>query len=913
MKKIDFKKYLPYLGGVIIFLVLAAVYFYPVIEGYRIKQSDIKLSKGMSQEIRDHREVFDEEPLWLGNMFSGMPTFQVSTEFPGNLLQYVSKAITGGIPHPIGIVFAYMIGFFIFSLSLRISPLISIVGAIAYGFSSYFIIILEAGHNTKALAIAYVPPMLAGLITMYRGKELLGFVLTAIFVGLELFANHFQITYYSALIILGIAVVNLIAYSKDKKVSLFLKRSALLFVAALLGLGANVGNLLTTYEYSKSSTRSKSELTIQPNGTPNDAVKSTGLDKDYITQWSYGQEESLSLFLSDIKGGGSGAIIGLEDEVERLRRENPSFFTFLVTQYQNNQNVVSTYWGNQPFTSGPVYIGIIVFVLAILSLFFVKDRLIYSLGVVTILALLLSWGKNFMGFTEFFIDYIPGYNKFRAVAMLLVVVEFTLPVFAVLVLSELYKNREGILEQKKKLFIVSGSIFTLLLILWLTPDSFLDFTSEKEDAIFAQQISQNASQKNAIDIGVSQLVDYRVDIVKSDILRSLQFILGLFLLIGLYLYNKVNRNLFIMLVGVLVLVDLWTIDKRYFNNEEVAGAGRNASNKYEKYELPETNSSPYQASAVDNAILQREISLNPQISQTINERVASEKREKRRLTRLESEKIQFTTLVRNTHYRVLNTASRLDEDAGTAYFHKTLGGYHAAKMKKYQELIDFRLGQEHFQLRQAFAQGGADLVRRYLPQMYITNMLNAKYVIGAVNTQQGQQLTYLENQYAYGNVWFVDSVRTVESANDEMMTLLNVNPRRTTVMQSSEDASVKTVYNTNPSADRITLVSYLPNVMKYRYQTSKEQFAVFSEVFYKDGWKVFVNGEEDKFFKVNYILRGMKVPAGSGEIEFRFEPSSYKTGEIISLISSLIIVLLTIGAIVYATKNKEPKEVFESE
>ena len=451
MKKIDFKKYLPYLGGVIIFLVLAAVYFYPVIEGYRIKQSDIKLIKGMSQEIRDHREVFDEEPLWLGNMFSGMPTFQVSTEFPGNLLQYVSKEITRGIPHPIGIVFAYMIGFFIFSLSLRISPLISIVGAIAYGFSSYFIIILEAGHNTKALAIAYVPPMLAGLITMYRGKELLGFVLTAIFVGLELFANHFQITYYSALIILGIAVVNLIAYSKDKKISLFLKRSALLFVAALLGLGANVGNLLTTYEYSKSSTRSKSELTIQPDGTPNDAVKSTGLDKDYITQWSYGQEESLSLFLSDIKGGGSGAIIGLEDEVERLRRENPSFFTFLVTQYQNNQNVVSTYWGNQPFTSGPVYIGIIVFVLAILSLFFVKDRLIYSLGVVTILALLLSWGKNFMGFTEFFIDYIPGYNKFRAVAMLLVVVEFTLPVFAVLVLSELYKNREGILEQKKKL------------------------------------------------------------------------------------------------------------------------------------------------------------------------------------------------------------------------------------------------------------------------------------------------------------------------------------------------------------------------------------------------------------------------------------------------------------------------------
>ena len=286
MKNFDFKKILPYVGIVIGFLVLAAIYFYPVIEGYRIKQSDIKLSKGMSQEIRDHREVIDEEPLWLGNMFSGMPTFQVSTEFSNNWLQYLGKLITKGLPHPVGIVFAYMIGFFIFSLSLRINPWISAIGAIAYGFSSYFIIILEAGHNTKALAIAYVPPMLAGLILMYRGKELLGFILTAIFVGLELFSNHFQITYYSGLIILGIAIVNLVQYVKNNGVGLFFKRSTLLLVAAILGLGANFGNLYTTYEYAKSSTRSKSELTIQPDGTPNNAIKSTGLDKDYITQWS---------------------------------------------------------------------------------------------------------------------------------------------------------------------------------------------------------------------------------------------------------------------------------------------------------------------------------------------------------------------------------------------------------------------------------------------------------------------------------------------------------------------------------------------------------------------------------------------------------------------------------------------------
>jgi hypothetical protein len=482
MKEFSIKQLLPYIGGVVLFAVLAFVYFYPVVEGYRIKQSDIKLGKGMSQEIRDHREVFKEEPLWLGNMFSGMPTFQVSTEFPGNLLQYVSKVITRSVPHPVGIVFAYMIGFFIFSLSLRINPYISIVGAIAYGFSSYFIIILEAGHNTKALALAYVPAMLAGIITMYRGKELLGFVITALFVGLELYANHFQITYYSLMIIIGIGIVNLISYLREKNIAIFARRSVLLLAAAVLGVGANVGNLLTTYEYSKSSTRSKSELTIQPDGSPNATVKSSGLDKDYITQWSYGKQESFSLLLSNVKGGSSGAIIGSEEEVERLRKENPGFFNFLVTQYNQKQHVVSTYWGNQPFTSGPVYVGIIVFILAILALFFVKNKLIAALSVVTILALMLSWGKNLMWLTEFFIDYIPVYNKFRAVAMLLVIVEFTLPVFAVLFISELYNNRDAIIVKKKKLFIVSGGMLAMLLILWMSPVSFFDFISDKENS-----------------------------------------------------------------------------------------------------------------------------------------------------------------------------------------------------------------------------------------------------------------------------------------------------------------------------------------------------------------------------------------------------------------------------------------------
>ncbi|MFB1021454.1 MAG: YfhO family protein [Vicingaceae bacterium] len=908
MKEFSIKQLLPYIGGVFLFAVLAFVYFYPVVEGYRIKQSDIKLGKGMSQEIRDHREVLEEEPLWLGNMFSGMPTFQVSTEFPGNLLQYVSKALTRSVPHPVGIVFAYMIGFFIFSLSLRINPYISIVGAIAYGFSSYFIIILEAGHNTKALALAYVPAMLAGIITMYRGKELLGFVITALFVGLELYANHFQITYYSLMIIIGIGIVNLISYLREKNIAIFARRSVLLLAAAVLGVGANVGNLLTTYEYSKSSTRSKSELTIQPDGSPNATVKSSGLDKDYITQWSYGKQESFSLLLSNVKGGSSGAIIGSEEEVERLRKEDPGFFNFLVTQYNQKQHVVSTYWGNQPFTSGPVYVGIIVFILAILALFFVKNKLIAALSVVTILALMLSWGKNSMWLTEFFIDYVPVYNKFRAVAMLLVIVEFTLPVFAVLFISELYNNRDAIIVQKKKLFIVSGGMLAMLLILWMSPVSFFDFISDKENSIFAQQIAQDASAKNSIEIGISQLTDYRVDIVQSDIIRAIQFLLGLFLIIGLYLYGKLNRNVLVLLIGVLLLADLWSVDKRYFNNDTVEGAGRNSKNKYEKYELPEINNSPYQASGVDYAILQQETALNPAIAQKINDRISEEKSEKRRLSKLEQEKIQFTSLMRNSHYRVLNTSSRMDEDAGTAYFHKTLGGYHAAKMKKYQELIDFQLGSEHFQLRQAFSQGGVDLVKRYLPQTKITNMLNAKYIMGVVSGQQGQQLTYLENPNALGNAWFVNEVKEVKNANDEILQLRDIDPATTAVIQESEGMEVGNSFAMS-AGDNITLTSYLPNELKYNYSATKEQFAVFSEVFYKDGWTVTVNEKEDQYFKVNYVLRGMKVPAGNGEIVFKFEPQSYVIGEAVSLTSSIIILLVLAIAIYRMVKGNQTEQL----
>ncbi|MEX2380264.1 MAG: hypothetical protein WD530_05945 [Vicingaceae bacterium] len=468
MKSINYKKLLPHLTALVLFAVIASIYFYPALQGYKIKQTDIKQHKGMSQELKSHRADLNEEPLWVGNMFSGMPAYQVSsTQYKGNLIEGIHHVLKLGLPHPIFVLFLYMIGFYILMLCLRVNPWLSIVGAIAFAFSSYFIVIIEAGHNTKALAIAYLPALLGGILSILRGRILLGVVITAIFMGLELYANHLQITYYGILIILSVGIVEMISQLKAGNAKEFLKRVSFVVIAVIIGVLPNLGNILTTYEYSKHSTRSPSELTINPDGSSNESNKSTGLDKDYITRWSYGIEESITLLIPNAKGGKSGAILADEEEIKRLRREDPQFFNFMVSQYQNEQFIVNTYWGNQPFTSGPVYAGAIICFLAVLALFFIKDRLIIGLGVAAILALLLSWGRNFMGLTDFFIDYVPLYDKFRAVSMILIVVELILPVFAVLFLSKLYQNREEILKEKKKLFAVSGVFAGILLLFWL--------------------------------------------------------------------------------------------------------------------------------------------------------------------------------------------------------------------------------------------------------------------------------------------------------------------------------------------------------------------------------------------------------------------------------------------------------------
>ncbi len=908
------KPFFPYLLALAIFAGAGMIYFYPVLQGYKLKQGDIKLHKGMSQELRNHKAKFNEEPLWVGNMFSGMPAYQVSNvKYTGNIIAFFHQILQLGSPHPIGILILYMIGFYILLLCLRINPYLAIVGAIAFAFSSYFIVIIEAGHNSKAFAIAYVPPLLGGIIATLRGNWKIGILVTSIFMGLELYANHLQITYYALFLILIVGIGEMIHFIKSGESTIFFKRAGLVIIAVLLGILPNMGNILTTFEYAKSSTRSPSELSINPDGSSNSDIKSTGLDKDYITRWSYGIQETWSLMLPNVKGGKSGAILSDQEEMDRIRKENPNFFNFMVTQYQQSGYYVNTYWGNMPFTSGPVYIGIIVCFLAWLCLFFIKDRLVNSLVVVAGLCILLSWGKNFMGFTDFFIDHVPGYNKFRAVTMILSITELVLPLLAILFLGKLIQSPAEILKEKKKLFISGGVFLGILLLFLASPKSFFDFASDSEMAKFNSMAQQNPQQSTAVYQNLEDIESYRVNVFQSDVFNALKFLLVGIALIALFLMGKIKKQLLIIGFGALITIDLWSADKQYVGNEVTPGTSSRAENHYAAYTKPNKVVAPYDASPVDLAILNKELQLNQirlkenrtqnNISESIAQEIAKQSKKQGRLDPGKKQSIQFVELMRGTHYRVLNTTAKLDEDAQTAYFHKTLGGYHGAKMKKYQELIDFEVGVEHYQLRQAFDQGGEALVKQLLPSMNGINMLNSKYIIGAVRVEGGQALSLVENPHRLGNAWFVNEIKLVESADEEILALRENDPKTSAVVRSELAQGLPGVYDLDPSAS-VNLTQYLPNYLSYEYKTNKDQFLVFSEIYYADGWNAYVNGEAVEHIKVNYILRGMHLAKGEGTIEFKFEPKTYEIGTVLTWTSSALMLLLIIGVSYTEFKKK---------
>ena len=821
----EYKKVLWIALCIVAFAVITMVYFSPVLQGKRLKTHDIEMYRGMSQEIVDYKTTSGEQSLWTNSMFGGMPAWNINVPQESNLMTYVNKVLNLGFPYPIGAVFVSMLGFFILLLVLDCKVWVSFIGALAYGFTSYLFIVIGAGHNTKAVAMAYMAPVIAGILLTYKGKYLWGAVLTALSLALEIRAGHLQITYYLLLIAICIIIAELIDTIKQKKLPHFFKASGILVGIAIIAIMTCSTTLYANYEYGKETMRGKPILTDTKN--PDNQTK--GLERDYITQWSYGKGETWSLMIPNVKGGAS-AVIGNNPKLKDCDRR------FVKDIAQSNG-----YWGDQPFTSGPVYVGAIVCFLFVLGLFIVKGKYKWVILAATVLSILLSWGKNFMWFTDFFLDFIPGYDKFRSVSMTLVIAEVCMPLLACLALAEVYKHPEVLRKNMKYFWISLGLTAGLCLVFYVAPKMFFNFLSSDE----ALQFKQLQAGKNGADYVAfaSNLENVRIGIFRSDVLRSLLFIVAGAALIWLSIKGKLKSVYALAGMAVLVAVDMYTIDKRYLNNDNFVDR-----------KIVER---PFTKSNADNYILQ---------DKTLD-------------------------------YRVINLTVSTFNDASTSYFHKSIGGYHGAKLRRYQDIINKYLELEIQQFPVIFrnAQTENDILQG-LRQQKVLNMLNTKYII------YDSKSPALHNPYAFGNAWIVSDIKWVSTPNDEIDAIATTDVRNVAIV-NEEFKNLVGDFKASPFEGTIQLVEYKPNQLKYSFDSSKDELVVFSEIWTKDGWKMWIDGNERPLFRSDYILRSAIVPAGHHEIVMRYEPSIWSIGNTIQLITSLLILLGLVFVCYYTIKR----------
>lgn len=793
--------------ALVIFLVIGLAYFSPMLQGKKmITPGDIRQHQGMASEKTAYEKLSDEAILWTNSMFSGMPTYLIGAPPPHWFLRQANRVFQlTGKPRPLSFLFLYMLGFYIALIAFKVRPELSIVGAIAFSFSSFFLIIIVAGHASQAIAIGYMPAIIGGVYLALRGKILLGSVITGLFLALQFIANHLQITYYTLLIILVLGIFQLVTAYKEKQLKPFFIAIAALSFAVVMALGANATTLWTTYEYGKYSTRGQSELKIDEND------QTSGLDKSYITAYSYGVGETFTLLIPNFNGGSSTTSLS----------ENSETFRYF-SQAQGNQyarqviDYMPTYWGPQGSTAGPIYVGAMVIFLAVFGFIFLKSRLKWWLLTITILSITLSWGRNFMFLSELFIDYFPGYNKFRTVNMILVIAEFSIPLLAFLALDRLLKDppakKEFMKTLKLSVYIVGGlSLFFLLFA------GMMSFTGPGDERYMAQGPNPF----------IEALMADRQTIFRKDALRSLIMVLLGAALLYFYYEKKIKQQHFFLALGLLVLIDLWPVNKRYFNNDN--------------FDNPRTVQDGWQPMTADQQILQ-----DP-----------------------------------DPHYRVFDLSTDPFNSARASYFHKSLGGYHGAKMQRYQELIMFHIARNN---------------------MDVLNMLNTKYFI--VPVQQGGEAQAQMNPAALGNAWFVDSYRIVENANEEIEALNDFDPSSEVIIDKRFNDYVAGKTFSADTISNIILDAYHPNRLSYSYSSGTEQLAVFSEIFYEKGWKSFVDGQEVPHIRVNYTLRGMVLPAGEHSIEFRFEPRSYILGEKITSASSYLLLILLLGALGWEFRGK---------
>lgn len=817
------KRLIPDCIAILAFVAISFIYFFPAItEGRILFQHDSVAGAGAGQEVKEYYEQTGERSRWTNALFGGMPTYQISPSYDSvKPLSFAQKVYHLFLPNYVWLIFVLMLGFYILLRSFGTSVWLSALGGIIWAFSSYFFILISAGHIWKLITLAYIPPTIAGIVLTFRKKYLLGGIVTALFVALQIFSNHIQMSYYFLFVILFMVIAFFVEALQKKELPDFFKACAVLVIAGLVGVSINLSNLYHTYEYSKETMRGKSEL--KQEGASASQQTSSGLDRDYITQWSYGIDETFSLLIPNIKGGAS---VPLANSEKAMEKANP--------MYKGIYAQLGQYWGDQPGTSGPVYVGAFVVMLFILGLFIVNGPMKWALLAATLLSILLSWGRNFMGFTDFFIDYIPMYSKFRAVSSILVIAEFTIPLLAILALKEIFEKPQILKEKINSVYISFGLTAGIALLFAIVPRFF--FSSY----IPASEMSalQHAIPAEQLAPLVANLEEVRMHLFTSDAWRSFFILVIGMLLLMLYKYGKLKTTWTIGGIAILCLADMWLVNKRYLNDEQFVSA----TYKDQVFQKTET----------DEYILQD----------------------------------------KSLDYRVLNLAGNTFNENNTSYWHKSIGGYHAAKLRRYQEMIDHHIGKEMQTFQSDIITAKGDMEQINPDNFRTLNMLNTKYIIMPVD--KGKTIP-IENPYAYGNAWFVGNIKYVNNANEEIDALNDIHPTETVVVDNHfKDVIKGAEQEYKDSLSYIHLTSYTPNHLIYESSSDKAGVAVFSEIYYP-GWKATIDGTPVNIGRGDYILRVMNIPAGKHTIEMYFNPNSLKVTEGIAYAGTA---LLLIGAIV---------------
>ena len=824
------KKCLPDVLAVVLFALISVAYFFPAdIEGKILYRHDSSASKGLGREMAEHREQTGEVTRWMNSIFSGMPTYQTAPEYASTKgVNTAVKAYHLFLPENVWYVFVYLLGFYILLRAFDFRQHLAVLGSIIWAFSSYFLIIIAAGHIWKVMALAYLPPMIAGIVLAYRGRYLWGLIVTAVFAAFEINANHVQMTYYYLFVILFMVIAFLVEAIRQKRMAHFWKGTAVCAAAAVIGICLNLSNLYHTWEYSKESMRGKSELVKKQSANQS----ASGLDRDYITQWSYGIGETWTLLVPNTKGGAS---VPLVENETAMKKANPEFGMI----YQQ----MGQYWGEQPMTQGPVYVGAFVLTLFVLGLFIVKGPMKWALLAATVLSILLSWGKNFMPFTDLFIDYMPMYSKFRTVASILVIAEFTIPLLAMMALKKIVEEPELLTKRIKAVyasFALTGGVAALFA---LFPTLFFsDFISSQE-----MRALSTLPQEYIAPI-VENLREMRQAVFTADCWRSAFIIIIGTLCLLLFKAKKLKAGYMVGAITLLCLVDMWQVDKRYLNNDMFVPKSEREA--------------PIQMTETDRLILEDKTDMG--------------------------------------NYRVLNLASNTFNENETSYYHNSIGGYHAAKLRRYQDMIDHYIAPEMQKLMPAIAEAGGDMAKVNGDSLFpVLNMLNARYFI--MPLQDGKTVPIL-NPYVYGPAWFIDRVTYVDNANKEIEAVDKIDLGREAVA----DTRFRDVLKTSAAQDStssVKITKYLSDQIEYDVYSKNGGVIVFSEVYYP-GWTATVDGQPAQLGRANYLLRALNVAPGQHKVVLTFRPKSVTVTETVAYVAYAIL-LLAIAVVAYLGYRKK--------